>query len=154
MSEKQQFLSYRTALGLAVLSCLVASCYRQVTPATDQSTPEATLRAMYRALEQSDAELLASLIDPNDPTRNGMPEVLRRMKSIGVTYELVNLEVFVTSNDGTTALMSASEHARLRQGDKVLSDTEGAPNFTLRKVDGKWYLVGLGQWPSPGFIQP
>ncbi len=158
MRQGNRSLLYKLVMSLVILGSValaVSACQRDDGAVeVDQSTPEATLRAMYRSLEHADADLLESLIDPVDPTRRQMPEALRRMKASGVTYELVSLEVFSISNDGKTALMSASEHARLHQHDKVLTDTEGSPNFTLTNTDGKWYLVGLGQWPSPGWVKP
>jgi uncharacterized protein YchJ len=158
MSSRTRTASHKVILGLGLLAYLVlamSSCGGGKTGTeVDQSTPEATIRAMYRAVEGGDARFLESLIAPSDPTRRQTSEVLDRMNASNVTYELVDLEVFMISNDGKTALMSASEHARLHQNDKVLTDTEGSINFTLTNTGGKWYLVGLWQWPSPGWVQP
>lgn len=158
MSYINRTLLYKAIVSLLMLGCmaLVVSACRsdEGVKEVDQSTPEATIRAMYQALEQADPQLLESLIAPTDPSRKTTADVVKRMKASGVVYELVGLEIRLISNDGTTALMSAREHARLRQDGKVLTDTEGSTDFTLTNMEGKWYLVGLWQWPSPGFIKP
>jgi hypothetical protein len=160
MSHINRALLYKAIVSLLILGCmaLVVSACRsdEGVKEVDQSTPEATVRAMYQALEQADPQLLESLIAPTDPSRKTMADAVKRMKSSGVTAEFINSEIHVISNDGQTALLSATGHSRLLKGKDVIWDDngEGSSDYTLTQLDGKWYLVGLGQWPSPGFIKP
>lgn len=155
----------RTLLYKAIVSLLILGCMALVVSAcrsdegvkeVDQSTPEATIRAMYQALEQADPQLLESLIAPGDPSRKTMVDAMKRMKASGVTMELTETKIYIISNDGQTALLSETGRTRLLKGKDVIWDNngEGSSDYTLTRLDGKWYLVGLGQWPSPGFIKP
>jgi hypothetical protein len=122
----------------------------------DQSTPEAVVRALYKAFEQMDAQGVKRLVLPSDQSDESMTAALNRIQAGGLTIKISDLQINVISNDGQQAHVAANSQAQVLKGNTVVwSDNgESSGEFTLTNLEGKWYFVGLGQWPAPGWVKP
>jgi hypothetical protein len=142
-------------LLLCVFGFCLAACGGPSTPAAslDQSTPEATIRSLYDAINRSDLAAVQRLVEPGDKDSEPFIKGLGQLFSQGVTWQISDLEVDVVANDGDVA------RARSSQSDKVVLKSgqvymEGPTSnlHTLARRNGRWYFRGLGQQVPPGWI--
>ena len=144
------FLSVLWALGW----CL-AACDGSPTPTSslDQSTPEATIRTLYAAINRNDLSAVEQLVESGDKDSEPYVNGLKQMFAQGATLQVSDLKIDVVANDGQIA------RAQSRQYDKLILKSgevymEGSTSrlHTLINKHGRWYFRGLGQQVPPGWI--
>ena len=117
----------------------------------DQSTPEATVLNLYEAFNDDDAQLLQALLDMDDDSNRKALKGFKLLVASKLHYEITDVEMDVVENDGRMARIRTRYHHTVTMGDEVVADTRAGAELTLVNRDGRWYFIGLGQWPPPGW---
>jgi hypothetical protein len=145
------FLS--TLLLTTLSGCHIFQNTPQAISVPDQSTPEAAVQSLLKAFNERDVEAVEQLIEPTDKSNQLILEGLIKAIDIGATMEVSQIEITLAENTGEMARVNASFHQVLRIENEVVSDEPSGGMYTLIRKDGKWYFIGLGQFPPPGWVK-
>jgi hypothetical protein len=149
--------SGKVMIVLWVAACIVAACGVPAEPASlpDQSTPEATIRSLYDAINRSDVRSVELLVESGDKDSADFIKGLKEIFASGATWEASNLEVDIPPNYGNIVKAQARlyEKLTLKSGQVYM---EGPTSYLLMliKKGERWYFRGLGQQVPPGWMLP
>ena len=146
---------------LTIISVLVlASCSsRQATPeigaqgAPDQSTPEAAVLSLLEAFSKKDVETVEKLMEPKDASNKIVLEGFKKGIEAGASMEITEIETVLIENNGRIARVLARFRQIIRMDNAIISDERSGGMYTLIKKEDKWYFIGLGQFPPPGWVE-
>jgi uncharacterized protein YchJ len=148
-----RYILFLTLL-LTILSCSCSN-FRN-TPVTismpDQSTPEAAVQSLLKAFNEGDIKAVERLIDPSDESNQMILDGLKRGIESGATMKFTQIETILAENTGEMARVQVRFHQVFRIEDEVVSDERSGDLYTLIKKGEKWYFIGLGQFPPPGWV--
>ncbi len=140
----------RHCLLCGLIICILSSCTPKMD--VDQSTPEAVVESFITAGNENNIDLLWAIMDHEDPSNRQALEGARKIKASGLVFLATNVKVTIVENDGQTARVRAVFDQTIKLHDEVLGSGETGGEFTCVKRDEKWYLVGVGQSPPPGWV--
>ena len=161
LCETNWFLHMRSVIycccSVAIALCLFAGCCSTGdTPRRediDLSTPQATVLNLYRAFNDEDAQLLESVLDMDDESNRMALEAFKQQVSSEISYESTDIEIDIVENDGQMARVRTRFYQRILIGERVVAEGKTGNELSLVCKAGRWYLIGLGQWPLPGWVK-
>ena len=151
----QSLTSFFLLLLLLWAILLFAGCNHEEPAAivdVDQTTPEATVLSWYEAFNQQDVQAFQALLDPEDDDSEQALKALETLIARGVSFEISDIELDIVENDGQMARVRARYHEKVRVDDQVVINEYNGAELTLVIRDGRWYFIGVMQWPPPGWI--
>lgn len=155
----REILTVRLGRALLLLGWIVllAGCIGRSTtqhPIIDQSTPEATVKNLYKAATAHDTETFRALLDPEDPNLDNLVKGFEELEQRGITYDISELEITIVETSSAMVRIRARFREKLMMKDVLVSDEMTGEELSLVNKQGRWYLLGYGQWPPPGWILP
>lgn len=121
-------------------------------PLLDQSTPQATIESLYLAVYFEDSDMFKSLLDPDDPDRNKLVRAFKKMKAEKVRFSVTDIEIDIVEEEPEMVRLRARFRQKILVNGIAISDEQNGAEHTLIKKSGRWYLLGAGQSPPPGWI--
>ncbi len=159
-SRSSRIVQTRQVLARVVIVWLTAlvvlACTNSAKPIVDvdQSTPVATVQSYLDAASRGDWQIVRALVKPGDKDSEAYLKRFEDFAKQGGHTQLSNAKIDVVEEGGPIARIRMSGHFKVFAGNgEVLSDFDTGDFFSLVKVDGRWYFVGLGQALPPGWIQ-
>jgi len=161
MHDMNRLVSRKLKIGglflsvLWILGCCLAACGGSPTSTSslDQSTPEATIRTLYDAINRNDLSTVEQLAEPGDKDSEPFIKGLRELISQGASWNISDLEVDVVAEDGQIARAQSHQYDKLvLKSGQVYMEGSTSNLHTLVKKNGRWYFRGLGQQVPPGWI--
>ena len=122
-------------------------------PVILQGTPEEAVQSLLDAFVDGDVKTVERLIEPSDESNQMILDGLKNGIASGATMEITDIEIILAENTGEMARVQASFHQVFRTNDDVVSDERSGAMHTLIKKGDRWYFIGLGQFPPPGWVK-
>lgn len=149
------FVITRLLVAIILLAMLLTACDPTSTnpdSLVDQSTPEATVHSLYEAYSSQDDVAFRMLLDPDDPDRSELVRAFKRMEAEGIRYEATEIQIDIVEEQPDMVRLRAHYRGKIIANGSIMGDEQTGEELSLIKKNGRWYLLGYGQWPPPGWV--
>ncbi len=139
-------------MGAALLLAACNSAPANQVSMVDQSTPQTTVHSLYQAFNSQDSIAFRSLLDPDDPDIDELVRAFDRMESAGIRYDATDIQIDVIEEGIDMVRLRARFRGKIVANGTVMSDEQTGDELSLVKKNDRWYLLGYGQSPPPGWL--
>lgn len=130
-------LAYAVAFSMITL---LIGCKATTEQAVDQSTPEASVREFYHALNNDNIDTIDKIMDETSVKASKVSKGLRESIKHGIHFRVSNLEVNTWKNTGEVAQVGTRLYEQILQDDQIIAEGDSGELFGLTKRNGKWYI--------------
>lgn len=134
---------------LLILICLDLTGCEGVTDSVsiiDQSSPEATVRTLFDAMQRGDVETYRAVIDPKDPHFDEMVDGFEKALATGYSVEAEDLEVQIVREEVETVRVRTYYSQKILFKGQTIDHTEQSGGLmNLVKRNGRWFVRAFGR---------
>lgn len=143
-------------LGLCMLliGSAVVGCGRESDEnhPIDQTSPRSSVMSLYQAINDGNLQAMKTLLDPDDDANQKALNGFQKALADGVQFEITEVLIDVAEETDEFARIQTTARQVVRHNGEIRSNSTTGDYLSLIKKDSKWYFIGFGQWPPPGWI--
>ncbi|MFZ1474671.1 MAG: hypothetical protein WBD79_27430 [Anaerolineae bacterium] len=143
-------------LGLCMLliSLAVVGCGRESAEnhSIDQTSPRSSVMSLYQAINDGNLQAMKTLLDPDDDANQKALNGFQKALADGIQFEITEVLIDVAEETDEFARIQTTARQVVRHNGEIRSNSTTGDYLSLIKKDNKWYFIGFGQWPPPGWI--
>lgn len=136
-------------IGLAVVGCGRESTENH---SIDQTSPRSSVMSLYQAINDGNLQAMKTLLDPDDDANQKALNGFQKALADGVQFEITEVLIDVAEETDEFARIQTTARQVVRHNGEIRSNSTTGDYLSLIKKDSKWYFIGFGQWPPPGWI--
>jgi len=106
----------------------------------------------YRAVNEGNVELMATLFDPADESNQRFLDGFRSLLESGTIFELSSPKIYIIEENDQWTRIRTNHYQKMFQDGRLVAEAESGGEYTLIRRNDKWYFIGMGDPIRPGWL--